>query len=169
MKDDNEEMPDENNIKNKLDIEDEDIKEPSFPKKSDEKDKKESYISPSSSPIIKHKTPTKSFGFFEPIIKLFSKHERSSSESISNSSESYEQPKKMKMKELSEFQKSFIKSQKENFDKNYNILKNDFRFLEEYETKIFKDTNLDIMFIMDLTGSMGIQKILNNLIIFYLN
>ena len=94
MKDDNEEMSDENNIKNKLDIEDEDIKEPSFPKKSDEKDKKESYISPSSSPIIKHKTPTKSFGFFEPIIKLFSKHERSSSESISNSSESYEQPKK---------------------------------------------------------------------------
>ena len=156
MKDDNEEMSDENNIKNKLDIEDEDIKEPSFPKKSDEKDKKESYISPSSSPIIKHKTPTKSFGFFEPIIKLFSKHERSSSESISNSSESYEQPKKKKMKELSEFQKSFIKSQKENFDKNYNILKNDFRFLEEYETKIFKDTNLDIMFIMDLTGSMGI-------------
>ena len=37
------------------------------------------------------------------------------------------------------------------------IYKNeDFRFLEEYKTKIFKDTNLDIMFIMDLKGSMGI-------------
>ena len=156
MKDDNEDISNENNIKNNLDIEDEDIKEPSLSKKSDEKMKKESYISPSSSPIIKDKKPTKSLGFLDPIMKLFSKHERSSSESDSNSSESYEQPKKKKMKELSEFQKSFIKSQKENFDKNYNILKNDFRFLEEYETRIFKDTNLDIMFIMDLTGSMGI-------------
>ena len=156
MKDDNEDISNENNIKNNLDIEDEDIKEPSLSKKSDEKMKKESYISPSSSPIIKDKKPTKSLGFLDPIMKLFSKHERSSSESDSNSSESYEQSKKKKMKELSEFQKSFIKSQKENFDKNYNILKNDFRFLEEYETRIFKDTNLDIMFIMDLTGSMGI-------------
>ena len=156
MKDDNEDISNENNIKNNLDIEDEDIKEPSLSKKSDEKMKKESYISPSSSPIIKDKKPTKSLGFLDPIMKLFSKHERSSSESDSNSSESYEQPKKKKMKELSEFQKSFIKSQKENFDKNYNILKNDFIFLEEYETRIFKDTNLDIMFIMDLTGSMGI-------------
>ena len=154
MDDENEDMSEENDIKNKLDKDDEDIIEPSDEKKPDEKIKKENIISPFSSPIISHKTPPKSFSYIDPIIKLFSKHDRSSSES--DSSDSYEQPKKRKLRELSEFQKSYIKSQKENFDKNYNILKDDFRFLEEYETKIFKDTNLDIMFIMDLTGSMGI-------------
>jgi hypothetical protein len=154
MDDENEDMSEENDIKNKLDKDDEDIIEPSDEKKPDEKIKKENIISPFSSPIISHKTPPKSFSYMDPIIKLFSKHDRSSSES--DSSESYEQPKKRKLRDLSEFQKSFIKSQKENFDKNYNILKDDFRFLEQYETKIFKDTNLDIMFIMDLTGSMGI-------------
>ena len=154
MDDENEDMSEENDIKNKLDKDDEDIIEPSDEKKPDEKIKKENIISPFSSPIISHKTPPKSFSYIDPIIKLFSKHDRSSSDS--DSSDSYEQPKKRKLRELSEFQKSYIKSQKENFDKNYNILKDDFRFLEEYETKIFKDTNLDIMFIMDLTGSMGI-------------
>ena len=154
MDDENEDMSEENDIKDKLEKDDEDIIDPSDEKKPDEKIKKENIISPFSSPIISHKTPPKSFSYIDPIIKLFSKHDRSSSES--DSSDSYEQPKKRKLRELSEFQKSYIKSQKENFDKNYNILKDDFRFLEEYETKIFKDTNLDIMFIMDLTGSMGI-------------
>ena len=154
MDDENEDMSEENDIKDKLEKDDEDIIDPSDEKKPEEKIKKENIISPFSSPIISHKTPPKSFSYIDPIIKLFSKHDRSSSES--DSSESYEQPKKRKLRDLSEFQKSFIKSQKENFDKNYNILKDDFRFLEQYETKIFKDTNLDIMFIMDLTGSMGI-------------
>ena len=154
MDDENEDMSEENDIKDKLEKDDEDIIDPSDEKKPEEKIKKENIISPFSSPIISHKTPPKSFSYIDPIIKLFSKHDRSSSES--DSSDSYEQPKKRKLRELSEFQKSYIKSQKENFDKNYNILKDDFRFLEEYETKIFKDTNLDIMFIMDLTGSMGI-------------
>lgn len=40
--------------------------------------------------------------------------------------------------------------------KNYKVLKDDIKLLEEYERKIFKDTNLDIMFIMDLTGSMSV-------------
>ena len=154
MDDENEDMSEENDIKDKLEKDDEDIIDPSDEKKPEEKIKKKNIISPFSSPIISHKTPPKSFSYIDPIIKLFSKHDRSSSES--DSSDSYEQPKKRKLRELSEFQKSYIKSQKENFDKNYNILKDDFRFLEEYETKIFKDTNLDIMFIMDLTGSMGI-------------
>ena len=154
MDDENEDMSEENDIKHKLEKDDEDIIDPSDEKKPEEKIKKENIITPFSSPIISHKTPPKSFSYIDPIIKLFSKHDRSSSES--DSSDSYEQPKKRKLRELSEFQKSYIKSQKENFDKNYNILKDDFRFLEEYETKIFKDTNLDIMFIMDLTGSMGI-------------
>ena len=154
MDDENEDMSEENDIKDKLEKDDEDIIDPSDEKKPEEKIKKENIISPFGSPIISHKTPPKSFSYIDPIIKLFSKHDRSSSES--DSSDSYEQPKKRKLRELSEFQKSYIKSQKENFDKNYNILKDDFRFLEEYETKIFKDTNLDIMFIMDLTGSMGI-------------
>ena len=154
MDDENEDMSEENDIKDKLEKDDEDIIDPSDEKKPEGKYKKENIISPFSSPIISHKTPPKSFSYIDPIIKLFSKHDRSSSDS--DSSDSYEQPKKRKLRELSEFQKSYIKSQKENFDKNYNILKDDFRFLEEYETKIFKDTNLDIMFIMDLTGSMGI-------------
>ena len=157
MDDDNEDMSEEKDNKNNLDKDDEDIKDPSIDKKLEEKNNKESYITPPGSPIIPHKTPPKFHRYISPIIKLFCKHDRSSSESnSSSSSNSYEKPKKRKLKELSEFQKSYIKSQKENFDKNYNILKDDFRYLEEYETKIFKDTNLDIMFIMDLTGSMSI-------------
>ena len=58
-------------------------------------------------------------------------------------------------KELTTLQKSLIKSQKENFDKEYSLLLSDFDLLQEQEKKIFKDTNLDIMFIMDLTGSMS--------------
>ena len=93
-------------------------------------------------------------GFENPIFSLFRKHSRSSFSS--NSSNSYENKNKKKYKELSSFQKSYIQSQKDNFEKNYKILKEDFTLLEEYERKIFKDTNLDLMFIMDLTGSMGV-------------
>ncbi len=72
-------------------------------------------------------------------------------------------------KELTSFQKSYIKSQKENFDKQFNLFKTDFNLLVEYEKKIFKDTNLDIMFIMDLTGSMSMwlneaKKSINDII-----
>ena len=35
-------------------------------------------------------------------------------------------------------------------------MKNDFKIIEEYEKLIFKDTAIEIMFIMDLTGSIGI-------------
>ena len=63
--------------------------------------------------------------------------------------------KEIKKKELTSLQKSYIKSQKENFEKQFNLLKTDFNLLIEYEKEIFKDTNLDIMFIMDLTGSMS--------------
>jgi len=34
-------------------------------------------------------------------------------------------------------------------------MKNDFKIIEEYEKLIFKDTAIDIMFIMDLTSSIG--------------
>ena len=152
----NEDMSEDSNKKNNLDKDDEnepDSKNSSI-KNNIEDDLKIRSVTPYSSPIIPHKEPPKSFGFLDPLVSLFSKHDRSSSES--DSSDSFEQPKKKVLKELTDFQKSFIQSQKENFDKNYTILKNDFRFLEEYESKIFKDTNLDIMFIMDLTGSMGI-------------
>ena len=64
--------------------------------------------------------------------------------------------KKKKKKELTELQKDYIKNQKEEFERNFNILKSDFDLLIEYEKNIFKDTNLDLMIIMDLTGSMYI-------------
>ena len=156
MSDDNEDMNEDNDLKNNLEKDDEDIPiNTSSPKKeNDEDNNKDTYII-SDSPINPYKKPPKEDNdIVDPFIGLFSKHARSSSES-SDSEISLEKNKK-KIKELSTFQKSYIKSQKENFDKNYNILKDDFKFLEEYERKIFKDTNLDIMFIMDLTGSMGI-------------
>ena len=153
----NEDMSEDSNKKNNLDKDDENesgSKNSSIKNNMEDDLKIGRSVTPYSSPIIPHKEPPKSFGFLDPLVSLFSKHDRSSSES--DSSDSFEQPKKKVLKELTDFQKSFIQSQKENFDKNYTILKNDFRFLEEYESKIFKDTNLDIMFIMDLTGSMGI-------------
>lgn len=73
---------------------------------------------------------------------------------LNNSME--DKPIKKKRKELTEFQKSYISSQKEEFTKNFSTLKSDFKFLEDYERKIFQNTNLDLMFIMDLTGSMNI-------------
>jgi hypothetical protein len=81
MDDENEDMSEENDIKDKLEKDDEDIIDPSDEKKPEEKIKKENIISPFSSPIISHKTPPKSFSYIDPIIKLFSKHDRSSSES----------------------------------------------------------------------------------------
>ena len=56
---------------------------------------------------------------------------------------------------LTDIQKNICENRYNNFIKNYNILKSDFEILEEYEKEFFKDTTLDIMFIMDLTGSMG--------------
>ena len=154
MNKDNEDMSEENDIKNGLEKDDDvdldEIKSPSQKKNKEENSKKDKYKL-ESSPINHEKAP-KSFSHI--LTYFFSKHEHSSSES--DSSDSYDKPKKRKNKNLSEFQKSYIRSQKENFDKNYNILKEDFKLLEEYETKILKDTNLDIMFIMDLTGSMSI-------------
>ena len=80
----------------------------------------------------------------------------------SSSSSSDELNKKIKKdlcenfnNQLTEYQKCQAKSQKEIFEKNFKILKDDFKIIEEYEQIIFKDTSIDIMFIMDLTGSMG--------------
>ena len=57
--------------------------------------------------------------------------------------------------QLIDYQKSQAKSQKELFENNYDILKNDFKIIEEYEQIILKDTSIDIIFIMDLTGLLG--------------
>ena len=56
---------------------------------------------------------------------------------------------------LTEFDKSKAKSEKEIFESNFSTLKNDYKIIEQYEELIFKGTSIDIMFIMDLTGSMG--------------
>ena len=80
----------------------------------------------------------------------------------SSSSSSDELDKKIKkdleenfFHKLTEFQKNKAKSDKEYFESNFTILKNDFKIIQECEELIFKDTSIDIMFIMDLTGSMG--------------
>ena len=98
--------------------------------------------------------------FYDTKITSFLKHKRSSDSSDSSiddikSNSNNKSIKETNIKELTTFQKSFIKSQKENFDKQFNLLKTDFNLFIEYEKEIFKDTNLDIMFIMDLTGSMS--------------
>lgn len=150
MKDDDN-MSEDNDSKLNLDKDDEDESDSSVNPYKEEKPKKDrSSKSPPGAPRICPKKPTR----FTDFLTLFTKHERSSDSS--DSSKSLEIMRKKKLKELSMFQKSYIQSQKENFEKNYKILKEDFILLEEYESKIFKDTNLDIMFIMDLTGSMGI-------------
>ena len=59
------------------------------------------------------------------------------------------------MEKLSDFQKNKAKADKELFEANFSILKNDFTIIQQCEELIFKDTSIDIMFIMDLTGSMG--------------
>ena len=150
-------MSDSDSSKSDLDKDDEDflIKLEASKSKSDkesDKEKKDGKTTP-------EKTAKKSLDLTDiskPIISLFHKHKRSF-DSDNNSIESIDKKTgKRKKKELTAFQKSFIASQKEEFEKNFKILKEDFKFLEEYEQKIFKDTNLDLMFIMDLTGSMGI-------------
>ena len=146
-------MSDSDSSKNDLDKDDEDFiaKIESKSDKDMEKDKDEKSIS--------EKSAKKSADLSEcsnPIFSLFHKHKRSY-DSLNNSFESIEKKTgKKQKKELSAFQKSYIESQREEFEKNFTILKEDFKILEEYEKKIFKDTNLDLMFIMDLTGSMGI-------------
>ena len=57
--------------------------------------------------------------------------------------------------DLSSAQLSHAKYQLTSFNSNFSALKSDFAILEEYEKKFFKDTTLDVMFIMDITGSMG--------------
>ena len=85
------------------------------------------------------------------IINPYLYRKRSRSFNSSNSDDSNKKNKNKKIfKELTGFQKAYVGSQKENFEKNYKVLKDDIKLLEEYERKIFKDTNLDIMFIMDL-------------------
>ena len=54
-----------------------------------------------------------------------------------------------------QFQLTYSENQLSTFEKNISLVKSDFLVLEEYEKKFFKDTTLDIMFIMDITGSMG--------------
>ena len=80
----------------------------------------------------------------------------------SSSSSSDELDKKIKrdlednfFDKLTEFQKNKAKSDKELFESNFTMLKNDYKIIEQCEELIFKDTSIDIMFIMDLTGSMG--------------
>jgi len=147
-------MSESDSSKSELDKDDEDFvaKFGSSKSKSDkEKDKDDKSIS--------EKSAKKSADLTEcsnPIMSLFHKHKRSY-DSLSNSFDSLDKKTgKKQKKELTSFQKSYVKSQKEEFEKNFNALKEDFKFLENYEKKIFKDTNLDLMFIMDLTGSMSI-------------
>ena len=121
----------------------------SNPYKEKHSSDKKTSKSPPGAPRI---TPRKHLDLFGKLC-LKGKHDRSFDSSYS--SDSFEMNKKKK-KELTAFQKNYVKNQKESFDNNYNNLKEDFKLLEEYESKIFKDTNLDLMFIMDLTGSMGI-------------
>ena len=157
--DDSDDISEDNILKTKLEIDDEDAADLlKLTSTKDDKIKEDSLIKiiPPSSPIIRPKEPPKHSTLENSYLHLFSKHSRSSESDSDSSSSDEDFPRKKKLKQLSEFQKSFTQSQKENFEKKYNILKEDFKFLEEYEIKIFKDTNLDIMFIMDLTGSMGI-------------
>ena len=84
---------------------------------------------------------------------------RSSSSSSSSSSDELNMKIKRDLAEnlnqkLTNFEKEQSKSQKEIFENNFNVLKNDFKIIEQYEQIILKDTSIDIMFIMDLTGSM---------------
>ena len=151
-------MSDSDSSKSDLEKDDEDffVKVGSSKSKSDkemdkDKDKDDKSISEKSA-----KKSADLSEYSNPIMSLFHKHKRSY-DSLNNSFDSMDKKTgKKQKKELTGFQKSFIESQKEEFEKNFKILKDDFKFLEEYEKKIFKDTNLDLMFIMDLTGSMGI-------------
>ena len=162
------EMSEDNDSKLNLDKDDEDESDSfSNPYKEMKSSGEKAPRSPPGAPRIRPRKSPIFSDYLNPFFSLFGKHDRSFDSS--NSSDSEELAKKKKIRELSIFQKSFVESEMENFIKNYNILKEDFKLLEEYELKIFKDTNLDIMFIMDLTGSMGIwlseaKKSVNNII-----
>ena len=164
----NDEMSEENDSKLNLDKDDDDLSDiMDNPYKESKPSGDKAPKSPPWAPRIIPKKPPRFSDFLNPIFSLLGKHERSNEPS--DSSDDEQEAKKKKIKELTTFQKSYVQSQIETFQKNYIILKEDFKLLEEYETKIFKDTNLDIMFIMDLTGSMGIwlneaKKSINNII-----
>ena len=102
------------------------------------------------------------FGNLSPIISDYSsKRNRSRSKSKSPKKEKntifkqYSQNQNQKEKKLTSLQISLSESQLRNINQKLTQLKNDFSILSEYEKTIFKDTTLDIMFIMDITGSMG--------------
>lgn len=63
--------------------------------------------------------------------------------------------KVIEKKQPDQFQITLTENQLTTFNNNFSLLKADFEILEDYEKKFFKDTTLDIMFIMDITGSMG--------------
>ena len=149
-------MSEDNDFKLNLDKDDEDYSDSSNNPYSENKSSGDKAPrGPPGAPRIRPKKAPKFSDFLNPFISLFGKHDRSY-DSSNSSDNSLNVAKKKKITEMSTFQKSYVMSQKENFEKNYKILKDDIKLLEEYEKKIFKDTNLDIMFIMDLTGSMGI-------------
>ena len=107
------------------------------------------------------KIPIVTENMFPRKFPLMRKKARKLSFQLSSSS-SDELDKKIKkdleenfLEKLTEFQKNKAKSDKEYFESNFNILKNDFKIIQQCEELIFKDTSIDIMFIMDLTGSMG--------------
>ena len=142
-----------------LDKDDEDIEfneEKEINEKDEEKEdknKKDSKIEPLLS-LYSGQTKNKF-----PIIR---KHARNIYYSSSSSSSSDELNQKIKKdlaenlnSKLTNFQKSQAESQREIFENNYNVLKNDFKIIEQYEQKVFEDISIDIMFIMDLTESMG--------------
>ena len=102
------------------------------------------------------------FGNLSPIISDYSsRRNRSRSKSKSPKKEKntifkqYSQNQNQKEKKLTSLQISLSESQLRNINQKLTQLKNDFSILSEYEKTIFKDTTLDIMFIMDITGSMG--------------
>ena len=104
------------------------------------------------------------FGNLSPIISDYStrrNRSRSKSKSPKNeknlifSQKPFSQNQNKKEKKLSSLQISLSESQLKNVTQKLTQLKNDFSILSEYEKTIFKDTTLDIMFIMDITGSMG--------------
>ena len=102
------------------------------------------------------------FGNLSPIISDYSsKRNRSRSKSKSPKKDKntifkqYSQNQNQKEKKLTSLQISLSESQLRNINQKLTQLKNDFSILSEYEKTIFKDTTLDIMFIMDITGSMG--------------
>ena len=145
---------------NNLDKDDEDMEFPEEKEIEDDEDYNEEEN------IDKNKSKNNNFSYSNQsynknVFPLIRKHARTISFQSSSSSSSDELNQKIKKdlaenlnNKLSDFQKSQSKSQKEIFEKNFNILKNDFKIIEQYEQIILKDTSIDIMFIMDLTGSM---------------